>query len=132
MRSVNQRQKRRNVPFTKLLYVAVASAVLAACTPDPAEVDDRTGADLILTNARVYTLNWGEPGGDGAPAPAAPQADGRWQPDAEAVATKGGEILFVGSTRDALELQNDSTRVVDLAGATVIPGLVDSHTHVFG
>ena len=47
------------------------------------------------------------------------------------MATKGGEIVFVGSTQDALKLQGAATRVVDLAGATVIPGLVDSHTHVF-
>ncbi len=44
----------------------------------------------------------------------------------------GNEILFVGSSVDAIQFEGDATRVVDLAGATVIPGLVDSHTHVFG
>ena len=114
-----------------LLLLAAAAVVLAACTPEPAEISETTGADLILTNARVYTLNWAEPDGDGTPAPGAPRSADGWAPDAEAVATKGGEIVFVGSTQDALALQGAATRVIDLAGATVIPGLVDSHTHVF-
>ena len=113
------------------LPIAVLAAVLTACAPDPAEVSEATSADLILTNARVYTLNWGEPGGDGTLAPDAPRLDTGWQPDAEAVATRGGEIVFVGSTQDALQFQGETTRVVDVAGATVIPGLVDSHAHVF-
>ena len=113
------------LPLTALL------AFLAACAPDPAEVGEADGADLILTNARVYTLDWDEPGPDGALAPDAPRVEKGWHPDAEAVATRDGDIVFVGSARDALQLQGESTRVVDLAGATVVPGLVDSHTHVF-
>ena len=114
-----------------LFFLATALSVIAACAPDSPGAGESTGADLILTNARVYTLDWGEPGPDGTLAPDAPRGDTGWHPDAEAVATKGGEIVFVGSTRDALALQGDGTRVVDLAGATVVPGLVDSHTHVF-
>lgn len=112
----------------RLSFTAVVAVALTACAPDTAEVG---AADLILTNARVYTLDWGEPGRDGTLAPDAPRLDSGWHPDAEAVAMKGGRIVLVGSTPDALELQGEATRVVDLAGATVIPGLVDSHTHVF-
>jgi predicted amidohydrolase YtcJ len=115
----------------RLLPLAAAVVALAACAPEPAEVSEATGADLILTNARVYTLNWAEPGRDGTPAPGAPHSPEGWGPDAEAVATRGGNIVFVGNTQDALALQGETTRVIDLAGATVIPGLVDSHTHVF-
>jgi predicted amidohydrolase YtcJ len=111
--------------------VAAAVLALAACTPEPADVSETPGADLILTNARVYTLNWAEPGGDGTPAADAPRSADGWGPDAQAVATRGGEIVFVGNTDDALALQGEATRVVDLEGATVIPGLVDSHTHIF-
>jgi len=64
--------------------------------------------------------------------PNAPHNEGGWHPDAEAVATQGREILFVGSNDDAMKFKGESTRVIDLAGATVIPGLVDSHTHIFG
>jgi len=86
----------------------------------------------MLVNARVYTLDWEEPGPDGTASPGAPRDSAGWYPDAQAVAIRDGEILFVGSGTDAVQFAGDSTRIVDLAGATVIPGLVDSHTHVFG
>ncbi len=86
--------------------------------------------DLVLTNARVYTLDWPDPGSDGSPDAAAPFADG-WRPDAEAVAVRNGEILFVGSARDAEALAGAATEIIDLAGATLLPGLVDSHSHVY-
>lgn len=115
----------------KVLPLAALILLFVGCAPDPADVAKAGGADLILINARVYTLDWGEPGPDGTLAPDAPRSDTQWHPDAEAVATKGGEIVFVGATPDALEFRGESSRVIDLAGATVIPGLVDSHTHVF-
>jgi predicted amidohydrolase YtcJ len=118
------------IPNTFL--AAVLALTLAACSPDPAEVSEAGGADLILTNGRVYTLAWEEPAADGTLTADAPVSNTGWHPDAEAVATKDGEIIFVGSTREAMEFQGDATRVVDMAGATIIPGLVDSHTHVYG
>jgi len=88
-------------------------------------------ADLILTNARVYSLDWGEPEGDGTPAEDAPvDDDGRWSPDAEAVAIRADTIAFVGSEGDVDAYRGEETRVIDLGGATLLPGLVDSHTHV--
>lgn len=116
----------RGIPAVLLLVV------LTACSPDPEAVSEAGGADLILTNGRVYTLNWDEPSPDGTLNADAPVNDTGWYPDAEAVVTRGGEILFVGDTSEALEYRGESTRVVDLAGATVVPGLVDSHTHVYG
>jgi predicted amidohydrolase YtcJ len=114
----------------KILFAGLLLSILTACGQDPAEVSEAGGADLILTNGRVYTLSWDEPSADGTAASDAPHDDTGWHPDAEAVVTKGGEILFAGSTREAMEYQGENTRVVDLAGATVVPGLVDSHTHV--
>ena len=115
----------------RVLVVACLFSI-SACGPDAASVSESGGAELILTNGRVYTLQWEEPAPDGTAHPDAPVEGTGWRPDAEAVVTAGGEILFVGSTREAMEYQGESTRVVDLAGATVIPGLVDSHTHVYG
>ncbi len=86
-------------------------------------------ADVLLLNGRVYTLAWGEPALDGKPAPDAPRDESGWHPDAEAVALRGDKILFVGSNRNAEKFRAPSTRVIDLQAATVVPGLIESHTH---
>ena len=116
----------------KQLFPAIFLVILFGCAEDPADVSEAGGANLILINARVYTLDWDEPGLDGTVMPNAPHDGSGWHPDADAIVTQGGDILFVGSTREAMEYQGESSRVIDLAGATVIPGLVDSHTHVLG
>ncbi len=114
----------------------IATAVLitlsVGCSQDPSGSSASDAGDLILVNARVYTLDWDDPAADGGIMPGAPHDESGWHPDANAVVTKGGEIVFVGNTRDAMEYQGEESRVIDLAGATVIPGLIDSHTHVFG
>lgn len=89
-----------------------------------------TPADLLLVNGRVYTFTWDEPGKDGAPAANAPRSAAGFHPDAAAVAIQGDRVVFVGGAREAQAYRGPHTRVVDLAGATVLPGLVDSHTHV--
>lgn len=68
-------------------------------------------ADLIIANARALTAD-----------PASPQA--------EAVAVRGDRIVYVGSSGGALELRGERTRVVDAAGATLLPGIIDSHYHL--
>ncbi|RUR03395.1 amidohydrolase [Labedella endophytica] len=50
-------------------------------------------------------------------------------PLAEAVAVVDGRIAAVGSTTDVLAATSSDTRVVDLGGASVTPGLIDSHLH---
>lgn len=50
---------------------------------------------------------------------------------AEALAIKGDTIRAIGSTRDILKLKGRDTEVIDLGGKAVIPGLIDSHTHIF-
>jgi predicted amidohydrolase YtcJ len=47
----------------------------------------------------------------------------------QALAIRGQRILAVGSTADIEKLQGPATRVIDLAGRTVIPGLIDNHSH---
>ncbi len=112
-------------PLFLLLLLAVAG-----CN-SPVEEDDRETADLLLTNARVYTLDWTEAGPDGSLMDDAPHDAMGWRPDGEAVAVRGSEIVFVGSDAEALEWRGEQTQVIDLAGATLLPGLVDSHTHIF-
>ena len=71
------------------------------------------GIDLLLLNGNVYTVN------DTAP-------------HAAAIGIKGDRIVFVGSNEEAKEKSSTATRVIDLKGATVVPGLTDSHYHIFG
>ena len=48
---------------------------------------------------------------------------------AEAVGVKGNKIVFVGSNADIDQLIDDHTKVVDLAGRTLMPGINDTHFH---
>src|SRR5579859_1890075 len=107
--------------FATIVVGAVLLSALGASAPN--------AADLILTNGRVYTLSWPDPAPDGAPAPGAPYTNG-WHPDAEAIALRGDKIVFVGTTADALTHRDAHTRVVDLHGQTVVPGLIDAHVHL--
>ncbi len=68
-------------------------------------------ADLIFVNGNVYTVN-------------------KRQPHAEAVAVKNERIAFVGSNDEAKKFH--AAQIVDLHGKTVVPGLTDSHCHIFG
>jgi predicted amidohydrolase YtcJ len=45
------------------------------------------------------------------------------------VAVKDGKILKVGSSDEMKKLAGDSTRLIDLGGKTVVPGLIDAHCH---
>jgi predicted amidohydrolase YtcJ len=51
---------------------------------------------------------------------------------AEAIAVTGDRISAVGNNADVLPLADGSTEVVDLKGAMVLPGLMDSHSHPVG
>ena len=44
---------------------------------------------------------------------------------------RGGRILAVGSDADVVALRGPATRVIDAAGATVLPGFIEAHMHVF-
>ena len=113
--------------MTTRMFGAVCTLVLtAACTSTPAVEP----ADTILTNARVYTFTWDDPAADGTPAATAPHTAEGWRPDAEAVAIRAGRIVFTGTTQQTEAYRGPATRVIDLQGATALPGLVDSHVHI--
>ncbi|WP_093129548.1 amidohydrolase [Variovorax sp. OK605] len=70
-----------------------------------------TAPDLILHNGRFTTLD-------------------RANPEAGAVAIKDGRFLRVGRSEDVLPLAGSGTRVVDMQGKRVLPGLIDNHLHI--
>jgi predicted amidohydrolase YtcJ len=53
------------------------------------------------------------------------------QPTVEAVAVRGGRIVAVGYRDEVMKRKGPNTKVIDLAGKTMIPGLIDAHGHVF-
>lgn len=71
-------------------------------------------ADLILHHGKIVTV------------------DSKFS-ISEAVAVKGGRITRVGNSKTILaEERGPQTRVIDLAGKTVVPGLIDAHVHALG
>jgi predicted amidohydrolase YtcJ len=122
----NLRRRGVRKPWWAIALVLAGSAA-AACrarAPEPP-------ADVLFLNARVYTLGWDEPAPDGTPAANAPYAPATgWHPDAEAVAVRDGRIVFVGGAREAERYRASAREVVDLGGATLLPGLVDAHVHI--
>ncbi len=52
-------------------------------------------------------------------------------PRVEAVAVKDGKIVGAGAKAEILKTKSDSTKLIDLAGRTMLPGFVDAHGHVF-
>jgi predicted amidohydrolase YtcJ len=92
----------------KHLSTYFAVAVLA-----PVVLRAQAPADLVLTNGRIYTV-------DNA------------RPIVSALAVGGGRVLFAGSDAEAKALATPSTHVIDLHGATVVPGIVDAHAHLLG
>ena len=73
----------------------------------PASADP---ADLLLVNGKIVTLD------------AASQV-------AEALAVENGRVAATGSSEELRKLAGPATKVIDLGGRTVIPGLIDSHIH---
>ena len=94
--------------FLKRGGAIAGGAVLAGATPAFARGPGT--ADVVLTNASVWTLN--------------PR-----KPFARAVAISGGTIVFVGSVRGAQEFVGSRTEVLDLRGRMVLPGIHDGHIH---
>ncbi|MEH0197506.1 amidohydrolase [Caulobacter sp. CCNWLY153] len=70
-----------------------------------------TSPDLILRNGRFTTLD-------------------RGNPNAEAVAVTEGRFSAVGTETEVMALAGPDTRVVDLKGRRVLPGLIDNHLHI--
>jgi predicted amidohydrolase YtcJ len=125
-RSLLDELKRRRVVRATLAYCAAAFTLLALCSG----CEGGPAPDIVLLNGKVYTFTWSEPAADGSPARDAPHDSAGWHPDAEAVVIRGDRILYVGTNDAARQMAGASTRMIDLLGATVVPGLIDSHVHL--
>ena len=90
----------------KVLPLLIVLTTLWSCQHQPKET-----ADTIYTNGKIYTVNEAQ----------------LW---AEAIAIKDGKFIKVGSTEEVKKLAGDQTKVVDLEGRMLMPGLIDSHNHM--
>jgi predicted amidohydrolase YtcJ len=94
------------VKLVLLVTLLVASSASAQFDPPPADFFEGP-ADLVLTNGRIHT-----PAG--------------WS---SALAVSGNVIIALGDENSVAQYSDDNTRVIDLEGATVLPGLHDMHVH---
>ena len=96
----------------KLTALAVVGAGMwfAGAAPAAAQQGDFNAPDLVLINGKVLTLD-------------------ERSSVTEAVAVRDGKILATGSSASIKSLAGARTRVLDVAGKTVIPGLIDTHAH---
>jgi predicted amidohydrolase YtcJ len=87
--------------------IGATRLVRAAAVPDPQD------ADLVVSNAKVYTMD-----------PGAPRAEG--------FAIKAGRFVAVGTTAEMRSLAGKSTQTFDAKGMTIVPGFIDCHNHAAG
>jgi len=88
----------------KRFWIVVAALSLLACAPV------EKPADLVLMGGRIVTMD-------------------AENPEAAALAARGGELVAVGSENAIRKFIGPDTEVIDLAGALAVPGLIDAHAH---
>ena len=93
-----------NAKNMKIILLLLSFAIL------PALAQSKPTADLIVTNAKIWTVD-------------------HKQPTAEAVAVMGDRILAVGSRADINALRGPNTNVIDANGKLLLPGFNDAHVH---
>ena len=93
----------------KLLIVGIIAGC-ALSEHAAAQQADLNSPDLVLVGGRILTM------------------DSR-SSVAEALAVRDGRILAVGSDAAVRPMAGPQTRIIDLAGKTVVPGLIDTHAH---
>jgi predicted amidohydrolase YtcJ len=91
----------------RLLFAIALTLLVGSVAPVPALAQS---PDTVLLNGKVITVD--------------AQSSVR-----EALAIRAGQITAVGTSAEIRALAGPATRVIDLRGRTVIPGLIDSHLH---
>lgn len=88
-------------------FIVLAAAIAWGCSSRP------TPADVLIKGGTIYTAE-------------------EKSPTAEAIVVNADTIRFVGSLKEAQEYQGENTEIIDLQGATLTPGLIESHGHIMG
>jgi predicted amidohydrolase YtcJ len=85
-----------------VVTAVVAALAAGGCRQEP--------ADLVVMGGTIVTMD-------------------RFKPRAQALAVRGDLIVAVGPEEEVGELIGPETRILDLAGAVAVPGLIDAHGH---
>jgi len=96
--------------YSSLFFAA--ALVTHGLVSTPVSHGAQPAADVIYSGGDIVTVN-------------------ELQAEAEAVAVKDGKIVAVGYRDEVMKLKGEKTKLIDLAGQTMIPGFVDPHSHVF-
>jgi predicted amidohydrolase YtcJ len=96
---------KRDASLTLAVAIAYGACGRAPAPPMP--------ADLVLQNGRIVTID-------------------EAVPEAQALASSGDKIVFVGSNADVTKYIGASTKVIDLNGQLAIPGFIEGHGHFVG
>ena len=94
-----------------MILFSVLLVALISPAGSPVNPHQRPAVDLLLLNARVITMD-------------------PTKPTAQAITIQGDRIAWVGTTDEARRLFTNPSRVIDLHGATILPGLIDAHVHL--
>lgn len=92
--------------YLKRIIGLAVLAIVTACD----QVSIVQSTDWVLTNGRFYTVNDEKP----------------W---AEAVVIRDGVFIYAGENKGAQAFITEESKIIDLQGSMVIPGIVDAHTH---
>jgi predicted amidohydrolase YtcJ len=96
---------------TELIELTATPVPTGAVAPPAPTLTPGEFADTILVNGNIVTMD-------------------SLASRAKALAIKDGIILSTGSDNDVRALSGESTRIIDLAGRTVTPGMIDAHCHL--
>jgi predicted amidohydrolase YtcJ len=102
--------------FSSLLFILLLSCTLSqflfhtVSYPDTVSTDH---IDLIIFNGSIYTME-------------------NSNPTVESIAIQGNTIFKLGSISELLTYADSNTKFLDLQGATLFPGFIDSHSHWIG
>jgi predicted amidohydrolase YtcJ len=104
-------QIKLNTLAVTMMTAVVSSLLLSACSGQNALDSSAQQATTVYSNGTIITMN-----------PALPLA--------ESVAVRDGRIMAVGTRTEVAKLAGNNSIEKDLAGKTLIPGLIDAHGHI--